>query len=41
MVETYDTLEEKERDPDASEPAGEANIQIEYSCDKLYRPSTV
>jgi len=27
------TLEEIEGDPDASEPAGEADIQIEYSCD--------
>jgi len=32
MVEADDTLEEIERDPDASESAGETDIQIEYSC---------
>jgi len=33
MVEADDTLEEIERDPDASEPACEIDIQIQYSCD--------
>jgi hypothetical protein len=35
------TPENTEHNPDDPEPAGEGDIQMEYSSDYLYSPSTV